>query len=69
MLSDEIQITPNGDFEFRNTLGEEVRKQGKNQSPYELVYQPDGSFAMVTRGQKPRQGEIVTAMSEDGFAF
>ena len=68
-LSDVIQISPSGNIEYRNNLGEEVRNQGKYKSPYELVYQPDGTFAMIKRGTQPRQGEIVTAMSEDGFAF
>ncbi len=65
-MQNELQINSDGEFEF---MGQEVRKQGKNQSSYELVYQPDGTFAMITRGKTPRQGEIVTPMSEDGFAF
>lgn|GEM_PF-4780245 len=69
MLNDEIQISPNGSLEYRNALGEEIRNQGKHKSPYDLVYQPDGTLAMIQKGKKPRQGEIVTAMSEDGFAF
>ena len=67
-MQNDLQFNSNGEFEFPE-IGEEVRKQGKYQSSKELVYQPDGTFALLKRGQRPRQGEIVTEFSQGGFAF
>ena len=66
-MQNDFQLNPNGEFEFP-PIGEEIRKQGKYQSSQELVYQPDGTFALLHRGQNPRQGEVVTEFSQGGFA-
>ena len=53
-------------------LGEEVRKQG-GQGPgaplTDLVYDEEtGEFRSVAKGEAPASGEIVTKMTEEGFA-
>lgn len=54
-----------------NTLAESVREQGLSQeaSMTQLVYDPtSGEFRQIARGSQPGTGEIVTEMTENGFA-
>lgn len=54
-----------------NSLAESVREQGLNQeaSMTQLVYDPaSGEFRQIARGSQPVTGEIVTEMTENGFA-
>lgn len=54
-----------------NTLAESVREQGLSQeaSMTQLVYDPtSGEFRQIARGSQPVTGEIVTEMTENGFA-
>lgn len=54
-----------------NRLAEDVREQGIKQeaSMTQLVFDPvSGEFHPITRGNRPSSGEIVTEMTENGFA-
>ncbi len=48
---------------------DEARKQGKGESMMDLVFDPQtGEFKQVDRGTHVDQGQVVTGMTEDGFA-
>lgn len=51
-------------------LGEEIRKQGQGTSIKDLVFDPTtGEFRPVDKTDVvPTSGDIVTQMTEDGFA-
>ena len=53
-------------------LGQEVRKQGgqgTGSSMKDLVFDPvTGEFKQVERSEAPASGEVVTRMTEEGFA-
>ena len=53
-------------------LGQEVRKQGgqgTGSTMKDLVFDPaTGEFKQVERSEAPASGEIVTRMTEEGFA-
>ncbi len=55
-----------------NRLGQEVRKQGgqgSGVSTKELVFDPEtGEFKQVSKAAAPASGEVVTRMTEEGFA-
>ena len=55
-----------------NRLGQEVRKQGgqgSGVSTKDLVFDPEtGEFKQVLKTEKPASGEVVTRMTEEGFA-
>ena len=55
--------------ELKN-LGEEVRKQGYSSSMKDLVFDPEtGTFVAREHSETPPQsGDIVTGMTEEGFA-
>ena len=63
-MQNEFIINSNGEFEYRNQIGEEVRKMGKDQSVKELVYQPDGTFALLEQGDSSRGGENITSIAK-----
>ena len=53
-------------------LGQEVRKQGgqgTGASMKDLVFDPEtGEFKQVEKNEAPASGEVVTRMTEEGFA-
>jgi len=50
-------------------FGEEVRKQGKRNSVKDLVFDPvSGEFLQIEKNQTPISGEVVTQMTQEGFA-
>ncbi len=53
-------------------LGQEVRKQGgqgSGTSVKDLVFDPEsGEFKQVSKSEAPTSGEVVTRMTEEGFA-
>ena len=54
-----------------SALADSVREQGLKQeaSMTQLVYDSQtGEFRQITRGTQPLTGEIVTDMTENGFA-
>ena len=55
-----------------NRLGQEVRKQGgqgTGSSMKDLVFDPEtGEFKQVEKSEAPASGEVVTRMTEEGFA-
>lgn len=54
-----------------NSLAEGVREQGQNPNGTmkDLVYDPiSGEFKQVERGSHTNTGEVVTEMTEKGFA-
>lgn len=54
-----------------NKLGESVRDQGINQESAltDLVFDPStGEFKQVPKGTKTGPGDVVTEMTEKGFA-
>ncbi len=55
-----------------NQLGQEVRKQGGQgaaASTKDLVFDPvTGEFKQVSKTEAPASGEVVTRMTEEGFA-
>lgn len=54
-----------------NNLSETVRRQGRGESTMtDLVYDPvSGEFKQVSKTEAPVRGEVVTRMTEEGFAF
>ena len=54
-----------------NNLSENVRKQGLGENTMtDLVYDPvTGEFKQVSKAESPGQGEVVTRMTEEGFAL
>ncbi|MBP5511207.1 MAG: hypothetical protein J6Z49_09845 [Kiritimatiellae bacterium] len=54
-----------------NNLSENVRKQGLGENTMtDLVYDPvTGEFKQVNKTESPAQGEVVTRMTEEGFAL
>ncbi|MBO4287417.1 MAG: hypothetical protein J5985_04530 [Kiritimatiellae bacterium] len=54
-----------------NNLSENVRKQGLGENTMtDLVYDPaTGEFKQVSKNETPGQGEVVTRMTEEGFAL
>jgi hypothetical protein len=54
-------------------LGQEVRKQGgqgTGTSMKDLVFDPvSGEFKQVSKTETPESGEVVTRMTEEGFAL
>jgi hypothetical protein len=50
-------------------LGEEVRKQGQGTAMTELTFNPlTGEFEQRPKGSSTGTGEVVTTMTEKGFA-
>lgn len=48
---------------------DEARKQGRGDSMMDLVFDPEtGEFKQVDKGTQVDQGQVVTGMTEDGFA-
>jgi len=52
-------------------LAGEVRKQGRNeQTMYDLVFDPvTGEFKQELKTSAHSNGEVVTSMTEEGFAL
>lgn len=50
-------------------LGTDVKAQGEGNGLTDLVFDPEtGTFRTVAKGTHPESGEIVTRMTEEGFA-
>ena len=51
-------------------LAEEVKKQGAGEETmYDLVFDPvSGTFRQVLKTSSHENGEVVTSMTEEGFA-
>ena len=54
-------------------FGQEVRKQGgqgSGSSMKDLVFDPvSGEFKQISKSEPPESGEVVTRMTEEGFAL
>ena len=51
-------------------FGEEIRKQGQGKAMTELVFNPmTGEFEQKPSGSYISEGEVVTEMTEKGFAL
>lgn len=57
------------DADFARAFGEEVRKQGEGTSSKKLMFDPKtGQFKQASKFNPFAAGEIVTEMTEKGFA-
>ena len=57
------------DADFARAFGEEVRKQGEGKSSKKLMFDPTtGQFSQVSKLNPFASGEVVTEMTEKGFA-
>lgn len=55
--------------DFANAFGEEVRKQGEGKSLKKLVFDPStGQFRQASKLNPFAAGDVVTEMTEKGFA-
>lgn len=54
-----------------NFLAEEVKKQGEGENTmYDLVFDPvTGEFKQELKTSSHSNGEVVTSMTEEGFAL
>ena len=52
-----------------SVFGQEIRKQGQRKSVKDLVFDPvSGEFFQIEKSQTPVSGEVVTQMTQEGFA-
>ena len=57
------------DADFARAFGEEIKKQGEGTSSKKLMFDPKtGQFAQVSKMNTFAAGEVVTEMTEKGFA-
>lgn len=62
-MDNEFKLNSNGEFEYSQNIGEEIRDLAKGNSSKVMVYQPDGTFATLEAGSEPHEGAIVTEMA------